>query len=60
MHLLKTHCDISLNERTLKRRLQKYNSRKSSNTDDAVLHTIIRRELDTPSQCPRYRRCRVY
>ena len=55
VHLLKTHCDISLSERTLKRRLQKCNLRKNSNTDDSVLRTIINRELETPSQCLGYR-----
>ena len=55
VHLLKTHCDISLSERTLKTRLQKCNLRKNSNTDDSVLRTIINRELETPSQCLGYR-----
>ena len=55
VHLLKTHCDISLSERTLKRRLQKCNLRKNSNTDDSVLRTIINRELETLSQCLGYR-----
>ena len=40
VHLLKTHWDISLSKRTLKRRLQKYNLRKNSNIDDSVLRTI--------------------
>ena len=51
VHLMKTYCDILLSERTLKRRLQKYNLTKNSNTDDSVLRTVIRRELETPSQC---------
>ena len=55
VHLMKTYCDILLSERTLKRRLQKYNLRKNSNTDDSVLRAVIRRELETPSQCFRYR-----
>ena len=55
VHLLKTHCNISLSQRTLKRRLQKYNLRKNSNTDDSVLRTIINRELETRSQCLGYR-----
>ena len=55
MHLLKTHCDISFSERTLKRRLQKNNLRKNSNTEDSVLRTIINRELQAPSQCLGYR-----
>ena len=55
MHLLKTQCDISWSERTLERRLQKYNLRKNSNTNDSALRTIINRELGTPSQCLGYR-----
>ena len=55
VHLLEIYCDISLSEKTLKRGLQKYNLRKNSNTDDSVLRTIIRRELETPSQCVGYR-----
>ena len=43
VHLLKTHSDISLSARTLKRHLQKYNLRKNSNTDDSVLWTITNR-----------------
>ena len=54
IHFLKTHCDISLSERTLKRRLQKYNLRQISKANDSVLWTIINRELETPSQCLRY------
>ena len=34
VNLLKTHCDISLSERTLKRSLQKYNLRKNSFADN--------------------------
>ena len=55
VHLLNTHCHISLSGRTLKRRLQKYNLRKNSNTDDSVLRTFINRELKTPSQCLQHR-----
>ena len=55
VHLLETHWDISLSERTLKRRLQKYNLRKNSNIDDYVLRKIINTELETPSQCFQYR-----
>ena len=55
VHLLKTHCNISLTERALKRPLQKYNIRKNSNTNDSVLRAIINRELQTPSQCLGYR-----
>ena len=51
VHLLKTHCDVSLSERKLKRRLQKCNLKKNSNTDDSVLHTII---AIIPSQCLGY------
>ena len=54
MHLLKTFCDISLSERNLKRCLQKCNLRKNSKTDDSALGTIIRSELETPSQCLEY------
>ena len=55
VHLLKTHWDISLSERTLKRRLQKYNLRKNSNINDSVLRKVINRELETSSQYLRYR-----
>ena len=54
MHLLKTFCDISLSERNLKRCLQKCNLRKNSKTDDSALGTIIRSELEAPSQCLEY------
>ena len=55
VHLLKTYSDIPVSERTLKRRWQKYNLRKNSNTDDSVLRIITRRELLTQSQCLVYR-----
>ena len=55
VHLVNNHCHISLSGRTLKRRLQKYNLRKNSNTDDSVLRTFINRELKTPSQCLQHR-----
>ena len=60
VHLLKTYCDISLSERTLKRRLQKYNLKKSSTTNDSVVCTIIKEELETLSQCLGYRRIDIY
>ena len=48
VHLIKSHFNISLNERKLKRQLQKYNLRKNSNTDDSVFHAIIRKKIKTP------------
>ena len=60
VHLLKTYYDISLSERTLKRRLQKYNLKKSSTTNDSVVCTIIKEELETLSQCLGYRRIDIY
>ena len=51
VHLLKTHCDISFSERTLKRPLLKNKLRKNSNTDDSVLRAIMRMEIETSSQC---------
>ena len=55
VHLLKIHCDISLSERTSKRRLLKNKLRKNSNTDYSVLRAIIRMEIETPLQCLGYR-----
>ena len=55
VHLWKTYCDISLSERTLKRRMQECNLRKNSKIDDSVLCTIIRSALETPSLCLKYR-----
>ena len=55
VHLLNTYWDISLSERTLKRRLQKCNLRNNSNTDDSVVCTSTRRELQASWQCFRYR-----
>ena len=60
VHFLKTYCDISSSERTLKRRLQKCNLRKNIRSDDSVLRTIIRSELETPSQCLEYRGIDIY
>ena len=60
MHLLKTFCDISLSERNVKRRLQKCDLRKNSKTDDSVLRTVIRSELETPSQCLEYGGISIY
>ena len=60
VHSLKTYCDISSSERTLKRRLQKCNLRKNIKTDDSVLRTIIRSELETPSQFLEYREIDMY
>ena len=60
VHFLKTYCDISSSERTLKRRLQKCNLRKNIKTDDSVLRKIIRSELETPSQFLEYREIDMY
>ena len=43
-----------------KRRLQKSNLRKNIKTDDSVLPTILRSELETPSQCLEYRGVDIY
>ena len=45
---------VILSERTITRRLQKCNLRKNSKTG-SVLRTIVRFELETPTQCLEYR-----